>query len=50
MNKQLTLYMENENKTDLEIKKESFLNSIKSKNLNSMNKYKRLAESPIRKV
>jgi DNA adenine methylase len=37
-----------ENRTILEIKKEAFLRSIRSKNQNGTNKYKRVAVSPIR--
>ena len=46
MSKQLTL-TQKENST-LEEKKQNFLSKIKSKNPQSMNKYKRVAESPIR--
>ena len=49
MNKQLSLYMDTKNKTDLEIKKEAFLKTIISKTYpKSMNKYKRVSCSTIR--
>ncbi|MEM4398031.1 MAG: hypothetical protein QW757_05410, partial [Candidatus Woesearchaeota archaeon] len=53
MNLQLTKFIDNElelktNNNNLKNLKERFLNSIKSKNPNSINKYKRVALSPIR--
>jgi hypothetical protein len=51
MNTQLHFWVEKNNKgnrTILEIKKEAFLRSIKSKNQNGTNKYKRVVVSPIR--
>jgi DNA adenine methylase len=51
MDTQLSLWIEKNNKgnrTILEIKKEAFLRSIKSKNQNGTNKYKRVVVSPIR--
>jgi len=49
MNKQLSLYIDTKNKTDLEIKKEAFLKTIISKTYpKSMNKYKRVSCSTIR--
>lgn len=46
--KQELLMLNKEMKDDLEIKKRIFLNEIRSKNPKSMNKYKRVAVSPIR--
>jgi DNA adenine methylase len=51
METQLTTFMQKEflvPENLLKIKKQIFLNKIASKNLKSMNKYKRVAESPIR--
>lgn len=46
--KQELLMLNKEMKDNLEIKKRIFLNEIRSKNPKSMNKYKRVAVSPIR--
>ena len=52
MNTQLTAYMEGKKLPNEEaifkVRKEAFLNSIRSKNTKSMNQYKRVAVSPIR--
>ncbi len=54
METQLSFYMQKRNDSymgnelSLKQKKESFLRMIRSRNLKSMNKYKRIAVSPIR--
>uniref|UniRef100_A0A7C5YWI4 site-specific DNA-methyltransferase (adenine-specific) n=1 Tax=candidate division CPR3 bacterium TaxID=2268181 RepID=A0A7C5YWI4_UNCC3 len=48
MDTQLNFYIENDNENILKIKKEAFLRSIRSKNQNGTNKYKRVVVSPIR--